>query len=116
MGMSHDDFPARVRAERKRQRVTQQQLADAAHVSLRTIQMFEGRKSATTPANRHAIAEALGLDENGVAAAGDDPFAEFPRDIQAALLIIGAYLMTKSEEQRMQVVHDLTRQIFEARR
>ncbi len=58
MGMSHDDFPARVRAERKRQRLTQQQLADTAHVSLRTIQMFEGRKSAATPANRRAIAQA----------------------------------------------------------
>ena len=113
--MSHDDFPARVRAERKRQRVTQQQLADAAHVSLRTIQMFEGRKSATTPANRHAIAEALGLDENGNGTAAETR-ANWPAEVQVFLDVIGAYLMTMPEERRMRVIHDLTRQIFEARR
>lgn len=115
--MSQDDFPNRVRIERKRQGLTQQELADRAGVSLRMIQTFEGRKSAATPTNRAAIAGALGLDENGD---GGDRAAEtregWPSPVRIFLDMLGAYLMTFPENRREDVMHDLTRQIFESHR
>jgi transcriptional regulator with XRE-family HTH domain len=112
--MSQDDFPRRVRDERKRQGWTQQQLADAANVSLRTIQMFEGRKSASTPANRRAIAEALGIDENGSDVAAETR-ASWAPPVQVFLDMFGAYLSTMSDEDQMRAIHDWTRRIFDER-
>lgn len=78
------------------------------------MQMFETGKSSGTPANRRAILNALELDPDG-----NDTAAEtregWPAEVKVFRDMIAAYLMTMPEERRMKVIHDLTRQIFEAR-
>lgn len=110
--MSHDDFPQRVRAERKKRGWSQQELADRANVSVRTVQMFEGGKSTGTPANRRAVLDALGIANNNGTAA--ETRAGWPEPVKIFLDMLGAYLMTFPEERRLDVMHDLTRQIFES--
>lgn len=111
--MSHTEFAHRVRAERKKRKLTQKELAHEAHVSLRMIQTLEGGTSPGTPANRSAIARVLELDEpdKDVAAETRD---DWPKDVDVFLNVIGAYLMTMPEGRRTEAIHDLTRQIFQA--
>ena len=111
--MSHQDFAARVRAERKSRRWTQQELADKASVSLRTVQMFETRKAEPQPENLRLILAAVGINPDDEVA--DATREDWPLDVKVALDMIGAYLVTFSEDQRLDVIHDLTRQIFAAR-
>lgn len=109
--MTIEDFPTRVRTERKRRRLTQKQLADTSGVSLRMIQMLEGRTSPGTPANRHAIASALGISVDGDDTAAPTR-ASWPAEVQVFLDMAGAYLMTLPEDRRLGVIHDVTRHIF----
>jgi len=111
--MSQTDFPARIRKERKARGWTQEELADRAHVSLRTVQNVEGRKSTPQPENLRALLAALDIE-----LAGDDVAAEtratWPPEIQVFLDMLGAYLMAMPERTRLDAIHDITRQIFTA--
>jgi transcriptional regulator with XRE-family HTH domain len=113
-GMSHhEDYAARVRAERKKRKWTQQELADRAGMSLRALQNFEGRKATPQPENLRAVLAAVDLDPEGADVAAETR-AEWPADVQAFLDMMGAYLVyAVPEESRRVVIHDLTRQIFQ---
>lgn len=111
----HEDFPARVRAERKKRGWTQQDLADAAGVSLRTAQNFETRKGAPQAENLRAILVAVGIDPEGDDVATRTR-SDWPVDVQVFLDMLGAYLVATypDEDDRRGVEQDLTRQIFRA--
>ena len=110
MGMSHDDLVARVRAERKKRRWTQAQLAEKIGVSLRTIQGFETRKSAMQPENLREVCVVLGIDPDS-----PDRDTQWRKSTQVFLDVMGAYLDSLPEEAAVQVAHHLARQIFETR-
>lgn len=113
--MSNDDLAARVRAARRQRQLTQEQVAEQAGVSLRAYQMFETRKAVPQPGNLRAILKTLEVDPEG-----DDTAratrSEWPHAVQVFLDVMGAYLMTLSEDDQLLVIHDVTRQIFAARR
>lgn len=113
MGMSNDDLPARVRAERKRRRLTQEEVADLAGVSLRAYQMFETRKSVPQAENLRSILAALEIDPGDETARATR--SGWPADVQVFLDVMGAFLSALSEEDRLATIHSVTRQIFESR-
>lgn len=117
--MRDTDLPKRVRDARRRQGWTQEDVAEKAGMKLRAYQNFEGGHSWPQPANLRGILIAVGLD----AAGEEHPEAprvvagtEWPRDVDVFLSMLGAFLMTMTEDQRLGVIHDLTRQVFEANR
>lgn len=93
----------RVASVRKARRMTQQQLADAAGVSLGVIGNLEGGKTVPQGANRRAIATALGEDVfgDGTAQAARDLW---PRDVQVFTDVLGGYLARLDEESRAEQV------------
>lgn len=109
------DLPARVRAARKARGWTQAETAERAGISPRAYQNFETSKGTPQGANLRAILRAVDLDTAGEDTA-DTTRAEWPRDIHVFLDVMGAYLSTLSEPERLEQMHALTRQIFEARR
>lgn len=114
---SNDDqsLAERVRQIRKDRNWTQQDMADAAGMSLRAYQSFELGQSKPQAANLRGLLTAAGLDADDAETA-EDSRSEFPRDTRVFLDMLGAYLNTMSDDQRLEVIHDLTRQIFEANR
>lgn len=100
-----------VRAARKARNWTQQDLADAAGVKLGMVNNFETHKTTPQPGNLRSILTVLDLGTE----AGDDTAAstrdEWPADVRVFLDVIGVYLSSMGEEQRLRVIHDLTRQI-----
>lgn len=112
------ELPTRVRAARRALKWTQEQAARESGVGVRTFQMFENGQSWPQPANLRAILRAVGLEVESEEVL-DPPRilrGEFPRDIEVFLSMLGAYLNTLPEAQRLEVIHDLTRQIFQAHR
>lgn len=123
----------KARAERKRHKWTQEELARRSGASLRSISNFENERVTPQPANLRAILRALGMDEHLADApvapmpetkAHDDPpelpdcptcgKIQWPADIQPFLNMLGAWLITKPEHERERQIFSLTRQIFEA--
>lgn len=113
--VSPEDVVTRVRNARKKRRWTQAELAENAGVSLGTVQNFEGRKSAPQPENLRNMMRAVGLEVDDAEVA-EATRAEWPGEVQVFLDMMGAYLMSMQESERMTVIHDLTRQIFSAHR
>ena len=105
------DLHVRVRAARKALKLTQQQVADLAGVSLNTYQMFETGKSSPQGANLQAMLLAVGIDGTGPARA-ESTREEWPGDIRVFLDVMGAYLMTMTPEQRLDFIHEQTRRII----
>lgn len=99
-----------IRDARKKQGLTQQQLADQSGVSLRMIQDAEGGKRRPQPANLAAIRRVLVLD-----ATAEDTRASWDGYTTAVLDIIGATLATFEPEERRQLVFELTNFVFEKR-
>lgn len=114
MTVEENDLPARVRAIRRSRGWTQPQMAEAAGMKPRAYQMFEGRQSTPQPENLRGILRAAGL--NGDDMDGTAGRSELPRDIKVFLDMLGAYLMSLPEARRLEIVHNLTRQIFQAHR
>lgn len=104
----------RVRRVRKQKGLTQQQLANRAGVGLGVVGNLERGKTRPTPANRLAVMNALGLDPN-------EPEGEvgetrhWPRDVSVFVDVMGLYLTSLPEDERYQVIHDLTRQAMSDR-
>lgn len=114
MNELQEDLPGRVRTERKNRGWTQQDMADRANMSLRAYQGFESRKSSPQGANLRAILRAVGMsaDQEDIAEATRE---EWPRDIKVFLDMMGAYLDTMEPDVRLEVMHTITRQVFESR-
>lgn len=119
MGREHElsgDLAVRVREARKARGWTQGQLSEASGVKLRSISSFENGHSFPQPANLRKILRALDMTEEG----GEVPdlprilHGEWPRDIEVFRDMLAAYLVTIPEARRLEVIHDLTRQIFTA--
>ncbi|HET7386113.1 MAG TPA: helix-turn-helix transcriptional regulator [Nocardioidaceae bacterium] len=108
------DLPARVKAERKSRRWTQKELAKKAGMSVRAYQMFENRQSTPQGDNLRAILRAVDMDDSAEAAA-EATREEWPRDIRVFLDMMGAFLATMTEEERVQFMRSETRKIFESR-
>jgi transcriptional regulator with XRE-family HTH domain len=89
----------KVAAVRKARRLTQQQLADEAGVSLGVIGNLENGKTVPQGANRRAIAKALGEDVfgDGTAQAARDLW---PVDVQVFTDVLGGYLASLDNEAR----------------
>jgi transcriptional regulator with XRE-family HTH domain len=106
-----DELAEKVRAERLRRAWTQQELADAAGVSMGTVSNFERRVSDPQPPKLRKMIEALDLER----AAGDDQASEtrtdWPADVKTFLDLMGLFLVGMDETQRYDVMYDLTRQI-----
>jgi transcriptional regulator with XRE-family HTH domain len=91
-GLAHQ-----IRQERKRRKWTQKELADAANVSLGTVQNAEAGKSVPQPSNRVAILGVLGITEEGTRAAPRDGWAP---EVRVALNIVGLWLEQVEGEER----------------
>lgn len=93
----------RVVAIRKAKRLTQQQLADEAGVSLGVIGNLENGKTVPRGANRRSIAKALGEDVfgDGTAQAARDMW---PADVQVFTDVLGGYLARLDPESRAEQV------------
>lgn len=93
----------KVRDARKALRITQQELADKAHVSLGVISNLENGKTVPQGANRQAIAKALAADvfEDGIAQSTRDLW---PNDVVVFTDVLGLYLAGLPEDERAAVV------------
>lgn len=93
----------RARLARKRLKLTQQEIADKAGVSLGVISNLENGKTVPQGANRRAIAKALNEDVFGdnIAQATRDLW---PGDVQVFTDVLGAYLASLDPETRAQQV------------
>jgi transcriptional regulator with XRE-family HTH domain len=116
--MAIDELATRARQARKARGWTQQQLAEAPGVHLRTISGFERRETARPhPENLRAIIAALELEDD---AAGDEVAAdsreEWPQDVRVFLDVMGLFLSAIPESERQAIMHDLTRQMVGQRR
>lgn len=93
----------RVAAVRKARKLTQQQVADEAGVSLGVITNVETGKTVPQGANRRAIAKVLGEDVfgDGTAQAARDLW---PADVQVFTDVLGGYLARLDPESRAEQV------------
>jgi transcriptional regulator with XRE-family HTH domain len=102
----------RVRSERRRRRWTQQELADAADVSLGTVSNFERRKSDPQAAHLRAILRALDIEAEGADWQVSQTRSGWPPDVRVFLDVMGVYLTALNDEKRESVIHNLTHQII----
>lgn len=104
----------RVRNARKQLRLTQQQLADRAGVSLGVISNLEGGRTVPQGANRRAIARALEADvfEDQVAQSTRDLWST---DVQVFTDVLGQYLNGLDAEARADQVAKWMSDIVNAR-
>lgn len=101
-----------VRGARKRKRWGQQELADKAGVSLGVISNLERAKTRPQPGNERQILTALGLETPDDAQQIDEERREWPRDVAVTLDMLGLFLTGTPESVRADVIHDLTRWVF----
>lgn len=117
----------RVREARKLLKMTQREVATKAGIGLRTYQMFEKGGHTPQPANLEAIRWAVGLEEKGAAEPaltplrvlrppGDASEDAWPLDVRIFLDVMGAFLVTMDEPERIDFIHDATRWIVNRRR
>lgn len=112
MDATRDELRAKVRSRRKEDlKLTQKQMAKRAGISLRAYQNFENGSGWPQPPNLGAILDAAGVameqDAAALATRG-----EWSRDIKVFLDMLGAYLDTMSDEERLEFIHRMTREVF----
>ena len=105
----------KAREARKRQRYTQQELADLAGVSLGVISGLENGKTVPQGSNRRAIVKALGEDIFGEAAA-QAARDLWPTDVQVFTDVLGQYLAALDPEARAAQVAKWMSEIVNDRR
>jgi transcriptional regulator with XRE-family HTH domain len=97
---------AQIRQHRRARKMTQQQLADAAGLSLRMIQDTEAGKHKPQPQNLVALRSALEIE--GDAKQTED---DFPPDVKTFLYVIGAFLSSMPERDRGEMIREITTHI-----
>jgi transcriptional regulator with XRE-family HTH domain len=101
----------RVREERRRRGMTQQDLADAAGVAMRTIHNFERETSTPQAANLRKILHVLDMEASEGDNDAEDTREGWPDDLRTFTDIIAIYLMSLPAGERAAVQRDITRQI-----
>lgn len=91
-----------VRRLRKAMGLTQQGLADASGVPMRTIQDIEADRGNPQRATRLPLNQYLGIEGDV-----DQERAEWPNDVTVILDIVGAFLMKMTPEARRLWLKDL---------
>lgn len=97
---------------RKKRGLTQDELAERAGVSLGTVQNIEGAKTKTQRDKREKVLGALGLSDTDEPQPPEGVERTWPADVSVFLDVLGTYLLRFDEPTRLQVIHDVTRQIF----
>jgi len=97
---------SQIRQQRKAKGWTQQQLADAAGLSLRMIQDAETGKRRPQPANLVDIRRALDIEGDAT-----ETREGWPRDVQVFLDVMGAFLSSMSESERDTTMRAITARI-----
>ena len=110
--------------ERDRRGWSQKDAAAAAGMSLRAYQEFESGRSKPQSKNRRGIVRAFELDGTQSPLEQDSPTGwdicptcgtpAWPQDVRAYHNMIGAYLLTMTEQEREAWILRETRRIFEA--
>lgn len=106
-----NEVRAAVRDRRRDLGLTQEQMAARAGVSPRAYQNFEAGKGKPQAANLRAILKAAGIEDTPGALA-DVIREEWPRDVKVFLDMLGMYLMTMADADRLKFIHRITRDIF----
>lgn len=101
------ELGAAIRGARKARKLTQQELATAARVSLRTIASIEKGEHATQAGNVEAVLRVLDLDVDAERAR-----SAWPADVLVFLDMMGAYLSTLPEQQRLARIGEITRRVL----
>lgn len=105
-----ETYGRRVVRLRKERGWTQQQLATESEVPLRTLQNIEADKSQKPHKGTVlALNAALGIEGNA-----EETRAQWPRDVQVYLDIIGAFLAKMPEQRRETAMRDITTRIVSA--
>lgn len=90
--------------------MSQQQVADAAGVSLATVNNFERGASVPQYDKLVAILGVLGIEGDAEVTA-----ESYPDDVQTFLMMMGAYLSTLDEATRLQRIGQLVQEIVRHR-
>lgn len=100
-----------VRTARKQKRWGQQELADAAHVSIGVISNLERQITRPQPANERAILDALGIEPPEAPLNNNHPanHRDWPEDVSVILDVVGLMLTSIPEDERPAAIFDLTR-------
>lgn len=97
-----------VRTTRRQRRMTQEELAEAANVSLGVVSNLERKLTRPQPANEAAILAALDIEQEEPREVEDDRH-EWPLDVAVVLDVIGLRLTSIPEADRPAAIRDLTR-------
>lgn len=106
-----EELRKRARERRKELGLNQAEVAERAGMSLRAYQNFEAGTTKPHEDNLDGIIRALGLSEEQEVVA-EETRSEWPRDVQVFLDMLGAYMATLSDEDRMRFMQEQTRRIF----
>lgn len=112
-----DALRRRFIAKRKELGLSQKQVAKQSGVSLRAISAFETGESMPQRSNMEALLEVVPVP---IEPAAEGPRPEptevvtraWPPDVSVFLDVLGAYLTRFPEDERLGIIHDMTRQIF----
>jgi transcriptional regulator with XRE-family HTH domain len=106
--MTEETYGQRVARLRDAQGLTQDQFAAKVGIPKRTLQDLElGNVAKPQRRTREKIDAALGL------ATPEETREEWPLDVRVFLDMMGAWLSTMGEAERLRFIHDETRRIFE---
>lgn len=117
MRTPRSDMPTQVRLERRRRKMTQREVAEAAGVSLRSYVAFEKGETVPQQRNLEAILSVLPVDAEQLDLDGarDNTVAGWPADVQMFHDMMGTYadmscgvLATRSEEERQAYIRNVT--------
>lgn len=103
-----------LRAARKRLRLTQAQVAHAAHVSITTVRNLEHDAFATPHREGfEAVCEVLGLDpDDPVSSVTDRVYSRMPREVQLVIYALGGWLSALPDDRRQVEIDGLMDRIF----
>lgn len=104
----------RIAEERVRRDWTQEDVAARAGMSLRAYHSFENGKTRPQGKNMRAILKAFDMDESGEDRR-DATLESWPPDIEVFLDMMGAFLSTMPDAERLSFMHDTTRRIVSYR-